>query len=250
MPTDMPFPTLLVAAAFAALVVGFLKTSIGGGTGLVLTPTLSLILPPQVVLALTAPLMNLSDPISLRYFWRRWDGRQLRVLLPTMVAGVVVGTWAVSILSEAALKRAIGATALAFAIVQLVLSGRRRSLFGADPPYSAGAGTGLVAGVASSVAHSGGVILGLYFVSTPLSPTGIVATGTAIVAVTNLVKLGGYWEIGFLTGRILLAAVIATPALVLGAWLGFRVNQSLPRRAFELVLIAIAIAGSIKLLLG
>ena len=33
-----------------ALVVGFLRTSIGGGIGLVLTPMLSLVLPPAVVL--------------------------------------------------------------------------------------------------------------------------------------------------------------------------------------------------------
>ena len=73
------------AACVAALVVGFLRTSVGGGIGLVLTPTLSLVLPPSVVLAMIAPLMNLSDPLALRYYWRPWDRRQL-VLLRSRIA--------------------------------------------------------------------------------------------------------------------------------------------------------------------
>ncbi|MBI2219526.1 MAG: hypothetical protein HYU51_19800 [Candidatus Rokubacteria bacterium] len=45
------------------------------------------------MLALTAPLMSLADPITLRYYWQRWDARQLRLLMPTTLAGIVVGTW-------------------------------------------------------------------------------------------------------------------------------------------------------------
>jgi uncharacterized membrane protein YfcA len=203
-----------------------------------------------VVLALTAPMMNLADPISLRYYWRQWDTRQLRALVPSTLVGVVLGTWLLSLLSDLWLRRVIGATALAFAIVQLVVSGRRRSLFGDTPPWPAGVGAGVLTGIASAVAHSGGVVLGLYLVGTRLTPAGIVATGSALVALSNVVKLAGYWRIGFLSSRILLAALAATPALVLGAWLGYRVNRVLPRRAFELALIGIAVAGSIKLLLG
>jgi uncharacterized protein len=242
--------TLLAAAAVAALVVGFLKTSIGGGIGLVLTPTLSLVLPAQVVLALTAPLMNLSDPITLRYYWRRWDARQLRLLMPTTLAGIVLGAWIVAALPEVWLRRLIGLTALAFALVQLLLIRRGRSLFGADPAWPAGAGAGLLTGVASTVAHSGGVVLGLYLIGTALGPAQIVATASALVAVSNVLKLGAYWRIGFLSPSILLAALAAAPLLLAGAWLGYRVNRVLPRRVFELVLIAIAVAGSIRLLLS
>ena len=52
--TEPSFVALASAAGIAALVVGFLKTSGGGGIGLVLTPVLSLFLPAQVVLGLTA----------------------------------------------------------------------------------------------------------------------------------------------------------------------------------------------------
>ena len=98
---------LLGAAAGAALVVGFLRTSIGGGIGLVLTPTLSLVLPPAVVLALIAPLMTLSDPIAVRFFWRRWDAGLLRLLWPSSLVGVVLGAALLASLPEAWLARTV-----------------------------------------------------------------------------------------------------------------------------------------------
>lgn len=244
-----PLLLLLVAAAIAAFVVGFLKTSIGGAIGIVLTPMLSLLLPPQTVLALIAPLLNLADPVTLRYYWRQWDGRQLRLLIPTTLVGVALGTWGLSLLSEFWLKKSIGLLAVVFGAIQLLVLARGRRLLGLHSHWTAGTSTGVLTGVASSVAHSGGVVLGLYLVNLNVTNATIVATGAAVVAVSNVLKLAGYWEIGFLTGRILLVAVLATPLLVLGGWLGYRVNRWLPRRWFELALIALAMAGGLRLLL-
>ena len=47
----------------------------------------------------------------------------------------------------------------------------------------------------------------------------------------------------------MLAAVLVIPLLTVGAWLGVRVGRRLPRRAFELTLIGIAIVGAVRLLL-
>lgn len=240
---------LVAAACIAAVVVGFLRTSVGGGIGLVLTPTLSLVLPPSVVLAMIAPLMNLSDPLALRYYWRQWDRRQLALLLPSMMLGVVLGTWALSQLSEYWLGKAIGAVALCFGMVQFVLTGRNQRLLSARPPWGAGAAAGLTAGIASTVAHSGGVVVSIYLVNVHLTKTAMLATGNALYILPNALKLAGYWSIGFLTWPIVAAAALAVPLLFAGAWLGYRVNQRLPRRAFELALVTIAIAGAFRLLL-
>jgi uncharacterized membrane protein YfcA len=244
------FDVLLAAAAVAAFVVGFLRTSLGAGIGLVLTPTLSLVLPAPMVLALITPMMNLSDPLALRYYWRRWDVRQLWVLMPAALVGVALGTWALSLLSEFWLRKVIGALALVFGLLQLVLIVRRTVLFGAAPPRAVGIAAGMVSGVSSAVSHSGGVILSLYLVNAGLSTTAILGTGSAVVTCANALKFLGYWRIGFLTPEILLAALLSLPWLALGAWLGYRVNRVLPRRGFELAIVAIALAGSLKLLAG
>jgi uncharacterized membrane protein YfcA len=247
---EPPFSVLLAAAAVAAFVVGFLKTSLGGGIGLILAPTLSLVLPPSAALGLIAPLMVLTDPFAIRYYWRVWDARQLRLLLPTSLVGVAAGTWVLSILSELALRRAIGVVALTFALGQLMLTRSGRSLFGPSPHAAVGIAVGFLTGFASTIAHSGGLVAGLYLIGLGLSNALVVGTGAAIYAIADLLKLAGYWHIGFVDRRVLLAALVMTPVLVAGAWLGVRANRRLPRRAFELILVAIAIAGSLRLLLS
>lgn len=242
------FPTLAAVAAAAALAVGFLKTSIGGGIGITVTPLLTLFVPAQVVLGLTAVMLNLSDPLSLRYYWRQWDRRQFALLLPTVLAGIVLGGRALAGLSDPTLRKLIGATALVLGTLQLVALFGRLRLAGPRSPWPVGSGVGLVAGVASAVAHSGGIIVGPYLVGLGLSNAGVVATGSAVVAVSNILKLATYWSIGFLSWPIVLVSLLTTPLLFLGAWLGYRVNAYLPPRWFALALIAVALGGSLKLL--
>jgi uncharacterized membrane protein YfcA len=244
------FPTLVAAAAVAALVVGFLKTSLGGGIGLVLAPTLSLLLPPSAALALIAALMVLTDPFALRLYWRVWDARQLKLLLPTTVLGVIVGTWVLSAISELMLRRTIGVVALAFAIAQLTLGRGGRAVFGTTPGPWIGLAVGFLMGFASTVAHSGGLVGGLYLLGLGLPNPLVVGTGVVLYAIADVLKIAGYWRIGFLDGALVLAALAATPVLAIGAWLGVRANRRLPRRAFELILVAIAIAGALRLLLA
>jgi len=243
-------PLLAVVAAGAAFGVGFLKTSVGGGIGLALTPLLTLVLPAPAALGLLTLMLSLADPFSLYYYWRRWDGRQLRLLLPAVLVGILVGSWLLAGQSELALRRLIGGSALGLALLQagLMLSGR--GLTAAGAPWPVGAGVGLAGGVASAVAHSGGIVIGPYLAGLGLSNAAVVGTGSAVVAVSNMLKLGTYWTIGFVSVKLALLALATTPLLYLGSRLGYRLNAVLPRRLFAMALIVIAIAGSLKLLAG
>lgn len=248
----MAEPTLPVLAALAvatALVLGFLKTSIGGGIGLTLTPLLTLILPPSAVLGFIGCLMVLSDPISLRMYWGRWEAGLLRWLIPFSLVGIVLGAWLLARLSEAGLRRLIGAAALLLAGLTLVslLRAPRPQL---RPSPVVSAGVGVTVGVASVVANSGGVILGPYLAGLGLSSASVVGTGQAVVSVANVLKLGAYWAIGFVTLPLVLLALAMTPLVYVGSLVGYRLNARLPRRALGFILIAIAIAGGVKLLLG
>ncbi len=242
-------PLLIGITCAAALVTGFLRNAVGGGIGLALTPVLTLVLPPQAVLAMIGLLLLLSDPISLWLYWRRWDVVEARRLVPAMLVGIALGGWLVAGLSAASLRQTIGGAALLFGSVQLavMLRGRPPTAAPVRPPVAMG--VGLAAGVASTVAHSGGVVLGLYLVGRPLGSAGVVATGTLAYALSDGVKVGTYAAIGWVTPPLLLATVAATPLLYLGSWLGYRLNARLPRRAFALTLVAIALAGALRLLL-
>jgi len=243
-------PLLVGITCAAALVTGFLRNAVGGGIGLALTPVLTLVLPPQPVLAMIGLLLLLSDPISLWLYWRRWDGGEARRLVPAMLVGITLGGWLVASLSATSLRQAIGGAALLLGSVQLavMLRGGTQTAAPSSPPVAIG--VGLAAGVASTVAHSGGVVLGLYLVGRPLSSAGVVATGTLAYAISDVAKVCTYAAIGWVTPPLLLVTLAATPVLYLGSWLGYRLNARLPRRAFALTLVAIALAGALRLLLS
>src|SRR4029078_8308730 len=79
------------------------------------------------------------------------------------------------------------------------------------PPMAVG--IGLLASVASTVAHSGGVVLGLYLVGRPLGSAGVVATGTLAYAISDVAKVGTYTAIGWGSGSLPLPT-LARGALV------------------------------------
>jgi uncharacterized membrane protein YfcA len=239
--------TLAAATALAAFVTGFLRASVGGGIGLALTPVLSLVLPAQSALGLTGFMLNLADPFILRYYWRQWDARQLRLILPTAVAGILIGVWLIAGMPDHRLRKVIGAVALVLALVQLLFMRARMQV---GHHWGVGSGVGVLIGIASAVANSGGVIIGPYLAGLGLSSAAVVATGAGALVAANCLKVVSYWTIGFLTWRMVWLSLLASPLLYFGSWLGWRVNAYLPRRWFALALIAISVAGSIKLLLG
>ena len=140
----------------------------------------------------------------------------------------MLGGWLVAGLSATALRQTIGGAALLFGSVQLAVMLRGGTPSAAPSSRPVAMGVGLAAGVASTVAHSGGVVLGLYLVGRPLSSAGVVATGTLAYAMSDVVKVGTYAAIGWVTPPLLLATVAATPCLYLGSWLG---NQRSPAPA-------------------
>lgn len=239
-----------MATGVAAVVTGFLRNAVGGGIGVTLTPLLTLVLPAHLVLAMLGLLLLASDPISLWLFWKQWDWGEARRLLPATLVGIVAGGWLVASLSPGGLRRTIGAAALLFGSVQLAALARRRRPAPAPISTPVSAGVGLAAGIASTVAHSGGVVLGLYLLTRPLTNAGLIATGTVVYTASDLVKIGTYWTIGWVTPALVMVTVAALPLLYLGSWLGSRLNARLPRRAFAVTLIGLAFAGALRLLLS
>jgi len=177
--------TLATATALAAFVTGFLRGSVGGGIGLALTPVLSLVLPAQSALGLTGFILNLADPIILRHYWRLWDARQLRLILPTALVGILIGVWLIAGMPDYHLRKVVGAVALVLALLQLLLMSARIQM---GHHWGVGSGVGALTGIASAVANSGGTIIGPYLAGLGLSNAAVVATGAGALFTSNCLK--------------------------------------------------------------
>jgi uncharacterized protein len=231
-----------------AFLIGLSKAGFGGGTALVVTPLLALVLPPKYGLGLMLPLLLATDVMALVRYRGQWDRRCVAVLLPPSLAGIALGGELLRIIPSETLMRLIGLLALTFGGVQWLQCRQAPSLV--PPRFRPGAGValGFAAGVTSTLAHLGGVLTTLFLLPQRLSPAPFVATGTVVFFFMNAAKLPTYAHQGLLPLAVWRQALELLPALTAGIFLGFALNGRVSPRRFNQVLIGVVLLTGIYLL--
>jgi uncharacterized membrane protein YfcA len=185
-----------------------------------------------------------------RDVWNKWDRRTTFTVLPGQIGGVLLGVWVVAVLPDAKLRWVIGLLCLLFAIhrTYIELSGhtpKTRRL-----PLWLGTIMGGASGFASALANSGGVVLAIFLHSRNFHKTVLLATLWIVFFILNPFKVVVYWQSGILTPPTLVAGLIGLPVLWFGLCVGAWTHDKLTGRAFNLIILGIALAGSIRLALG
>ena len=169
-----------VVLCLGAFLIGLTKTGFGGGAFMVVTPLLALVLPPKIGLGLMLPLLMATDVMAILYYRGQWDHRNVAVLLPPALLGIVLGGYLLERLSPELLVRLIGLLALGFGAFQLYRS--RQPILSDAPRFRPwlGALLGFAAGVTFTLAHLGGVLTTIFLLPQRLGPARFVATATAL----------------------------------------------------------------------
>lgn len=239
---------VLWAAAAAALVAGIIKTAFGVGAGAFLTPLLSLFVGSKEAVALIAPMMLITDLITLYVFWRRWDTQQVRILIPGCLVGTIIGSYYLSSISPATAKITIGCLAVMFALFQLLgsrfLGPLDQLRFARWQVWS----VSFFAGVASSLAHSGGIVVTIYLVSTGLTKEAFVATLVSVLLFMDIAKMVLFGSLHILTIQTATLGLLLTPLLLLGSWLGNRLMHALSKERYAQCVNLLILASGMLLL--
>lgn len=238
----------LLAIVAASLLAGLVKVAFGVGAGAFLTPLLALILPPTVAVALMAPVMLLTDVQAVQHHWGKWSTRHVMVLLPTSVLGIAAGTLFLGWAPPYLIRKAIGAIALVFVVLQLRRF--RGGVAGPRIPFPVWGGwiVGFIAGVSSAIAHAGGIVFSVYLLSAGLAKNAFVASVVALFVASSAIKIPLYWQIGILTAPVLLTGLALAPVMFLGGRIGARLNQRISVVQFTWI-VTLAVGGSGLLLL-
>jgi hypothetical protein len=248
MPVYSPLEwTLIFAAAFGD---GFLVRTFGQGIGITLTPLLTLAFSPRFALALLAFYSALASLGMAREVWSKWDRRTTFAVLPGQLIGVLLGVWIVAVLPETRLRWIIGLFCLLFAVHRTYVELTDRTPRARHFPLWLGTVMGGASGISSAVANSGGVVLALFLHSQNFHKTVLLATLWIVFFILNPFKVVAYWHSGILTIPILITGLICLPILWFGLRVGAWTHDKISGRAFNLVILAIALAGSLRLVLG
>ncbi len=229
---------------------GAAKVAFGIGGGVLLTPIAALVLPPKVAIALMAPMMIITDFVALPHHWRKWSIRDAAVLLPTACVGVVLGSIFLAWAPPIWVRRAVGLVALFFVASQLWKRVRPSGPDSRPMPEWLGYPIGFLAGLSSSVAHAGGIVMSIYLLSIGLKKQTFVATIIACFFVTDTTKLLAFWQTGLLTWQLLLAGTLFAPAMLLGGSAGAFLHKRLTVDQFTNVVMVLVGLSGVLLLIG
>jgi len=242
--------------AVAAIGSAVIKNGVGVGAGIFLLPFLSLVLPAKFALGLGAPIMLVSDTAGVVYYWKEWDKRELFLLLPPAVLGVILGASMIKLIPNAQFRFWVGVFAIVFSSYQLLkmkLSNPEASGEWANwipkPKKTLAMLFGFLGGVASSVIHAGGLVMSPYLIQKSRDKRAFVGTFVLFFAIINLLKVFAYVKIDILNVEIVLLAAIISPLIILGGFLGNALNKRVSQKTFRAVVLALILIIGINLLI-
>jgi len=242
----------------AACTSAVIKNGTGVGAGIFLLPVLALAFPPKVALGLGAPVMLASDFMGLRNYWREWcDGRDILRMILAGALGIASGACLIHVLPAHVFKVGIGLYAVGFAAYQLGkdgLNALRRRRGTATPPgmhistgMATALGIGYLGGVATVLAHAGGVVWSIFFMARKLEKRCFVASLILILTLSDMIKIVTYWQIGILDFPAILVILVMSPVIILSSNLGNWLNKRISPVRFRAVVLAFILVLGVKL---
>ncbi len=234
-------------AALVTLVCAVVRGYSGFGMGLMITPLLSLVLPPLDAVVIV---LIFGVTVALRQLpglWAHIDWRGLRLLLPVAILTTPIGTWVLGLASPAALRLGLSLTVLVVALLFLV--GFRLT---GTPGRGTVVMTGALAGVMNGIAAlSGPPLVFLYLTRADSLSVGR-ATLIAFFFVTDAAALASAWAGGLVEAEPAITAAFLVPFLLAGVFVGERAFRGTSPERFRRVvlwlLVLTGVAGAVRAL--
>jgi uncharacterized membrane protein YfcA len=209
-------PAFYLAAVPAVTLLGLSKGGFAG-LGLLSLPLMALVVSPLDAAAIMLPILMVQDVVSVWSYRLTWDRRNVMMLLPGALAGIVAGWLVASYVSEASVRIAVGLLGIGFAVYRLSLGNHAPAT---APGRLAGHFWGWVCGFVSFIAHAGGPPFQVFVLPQRLPRDIFVGTGAIFFAIVNLVKVPPYLALGQFSRENLATSAALFPVAILSTFLG------------------------------
>jgi uncharacterized membrane protein YfcA len=235
-------PWFYAVAIPAVILVGLSKGGFAGFSALSL-PLLALQISPLRGAVIMLPILMVQDVVSVWAYWRKWDGANLKVLLPGAFAGILAGYLLATYVSDAAFKLALGFISLIFGARYLLWA----PAFSKPGHPAAGVFWGAISGFTSMIANIGGPPFQIYVVPQRLPRDVFVGTMSIFFAIVNWVKVPPFIALGQFTRETLLTSVALFPLAIAATWVGVLLVRRVPTDQFNRIIYGLMILIGAKL---
>lgn len=210
---ELPF----LIACLAALCVGLAKGGLST-IGMLAVPIISLVISPIKGAALLLPIYILSDLVGVWIYRRTFSARNLQILIPAGLLGVLVGWATASIISDRVVSMLIGCLGIGFCLYAWLWKIHQSTP--TVPTVGRGVLWGSLAGFTSFISHAGSPPYQIYVIPQRLEKMVFAGTTTLVFAAINWAKLVPYIELHPYTPADLQLALWLVPVALTGTYLG------------------------------
>ena len=241
-------------ATLALLIFGISKGGFGAGIGLIASPLIALATNDiRLAIGIILPVLILMDIVGL-FFYKptTWSRKNLLILIPSSLAGVVLAGFFIGSLDADSLRLVLGIIAFSFALWQLTQDYIHRKLQKAMLfPNWVGCACGLLSGVSSSLAHAGAPPTNVYLLPQKLPKDTYIGTVVVVFFCINLAKLPSYLLTELITWESFRLSLVLLPIAPIGMWLGVKLKDRVKsdRLYYGICNICLLLTG-LKLLFG
>jgi hypothetical protein len=254
MPELLTDPPFVAIAIVAVLITGISKGGFGG-IAFLAVPLMSLVISPIQAAGIMLPIMIPMDLLSIWVYRKRWDGKNLAILIPAATVGITIGGLTAGWVNEDIIRLLVGVIAVVFTIHRW--RGLRRAAKSASassqptarPPNVLWGGFwGTCAGFTSFLAHAGSPPYQVYMLPRGLNKE--IYTGTSVIffAAANAIKLIPYGMLGQLSVTNLTVSGSLLPLVPIGVFLGVWINRRLKEDTFFAIILAAIFVVGLKLI--
>jgi uncharacterized protein len=251
LPPSKPYvitdPLFYLLTIVAVILLGLSK---GGflGLGVMALPLMSLFVPPLQAAAIILPTVLVQDVLTVWSFRRDWSAWNLRIMIPSMAAGIAVAGLFAASLSSAHVRLAIGLIAGAFVLRHWL--GARFERLAPRPNMLTGILFGTLGGFTTMLANAGGPAWQMHLLPQRLDKFTYVGTFSMLFAASDILKIPAYGVLGQLTQENLTIGALLLPVAVISNYAGIWLVRRTPAELFFRIAYVLMFLISVELIRG
>jgi uncharacterized membrane protein YfcA len=230
--------------SLASTVGWFISTLVGGGSPLILIPTIGLFLGTNAVAPVITTGMLFGNGQRIGMYWRHINWKLMWWYLPGAVVGSIGGAFIFSRTEIEWLSLLLGL----FLIISVLGygAGQQKPSFPVKAWYFLPAG--FLYSFLSGLIGSSGPLLNPFYLNYGLVKEELIATKSSHVMVVHVVKMAAYAVFGVFTGSYLLYGLLIGVAALPGNWLGQIILERMSEQRFrQFVMTFVLISGTLMI---
>jgi uncharacterized membrane protein YfcA len=239
--TDQWFWVILCATF-----VGMAKTGIAG-VGMLVVPILAGIFGGKPSAGLLLPMLSMADFFAVYYYHRHAQWAYVLKLLPSTVAGVLLGLYVGNQINDQQFKDMM-AVIILVGLAIMVWREQRKNPASIPHNWLFSSFAGLLSGFSTMIGNAAGPVMAIYLLSMNLPKNSFIGTGAWFFLIINLFKIPFHitvWET--ITWQSFSLNVAMLPAIMVGAFLGIRMVKIIPEKPYRIFIIVTTAIAAIRL---